>query len=742
MKVKIHFQSLCWLCYLIVASFFTTVSAQESITVWVFPGGTYDASTLKVTNFSVGTDCASFGSNDYNNAVSQITGGLTSRVFKIGGAFNIPDGFLATEVTMYGWPRYSGTTNIRQLEMDGKITNWSAGTSPYVFADCGTVDATNRTKENCTIHKIAEISEENPVTKSFATPVSGETHAFYKIVLKSSGAFDLNMPAFPGAEGHGRFTVGGRGGDVVKVTNLQDYANGESPIIGSLRWALDQPSPKTIVFDVSGTIHLKRGLGTGKDNVTIAGQTSPGGICIADDGFSVSSNNVIIRFLTFRPGDASGGEPDGLGGMDRSNIIIDHCSVSWSVDECLSVYGMENLSVQWCIAAEPLRLSTHVKSAHCYGGNWGGNKASYHHNLIAHSESRTPRLGPRPTTQENEYVDIRNNVFYNWAGNGCYGGEGMKVNMVNNFYKPGPATDQASATVKYRIAGLGIRTQSYIETFPAFAPMLHVWGKFYINGNKMDGNAEVTNDNWTKGVYGQTTNGSGNDFTWTETTKDTIRLREPLETGLITTHTADGAYEKVLLYAGNSLYRDATDTRIITDVRNRAASTNVIGNKRGHINTPYDTKPANAPAGWSPWLPDLAVTAPVDTDGDGMPDTWEDTNGLDKNNSDDGKTRDEEGYTNLEVYLNSLVEEIVEKQNEEGEVSAIPQRPIIDSNVQIVGNVVYAEAQRMAVYSINGTLLESVQNVNVFSMERFEKGVYIIQVTDQNGNASTHKFLR
>ena len=198
------------------------------------------------------------------------------------------------------------------------------------------------------------------------------------------------------------------------MTSLEDDGSQ-----GTLRWALKQNGPKTIVFDVAGTIRLKSELRTGKDNLTLAGQTSPGGICLADYGFSINSNNVIIRFLRFRPGEDSGKEPDGLGGSDKKDIMIDHCSVSWSVDECLSVYGMENSTVQWCIASEALRKATHVKGAHGYGGNWGGHKASYHHNLIAHCESRVPRLGPRPSTLAlGECVDIRNNVFYNWAGNG------------------------------------------------------------------------------------------------------------------------------------------------------------------------------------------------------------------------------------------------------------------------------------------------------------------------------------
>lgn len=543
--------------------------------------------------------------------------------------------------------------------------------------------------------------------------------------------------AFPGAEGHGRFTTGGRGGKVVRVTTLEDNASGEPIITGSLRWALQQSGTKTIVFDVSGTIHLKQQLKTGKDNITIAGQTAPGtGICIAGYNFVINSNNIIIRFVRFRPGDDSGGEPDGLGGMDKKNIIIDHCSVSWSVDECLSVYGMENLTVQWCIASEALRVSTHGKGTHGYGGIWGGNKASYHHNLIAHCESRTPRLGPRASTQEKEYVDVRNNVFYNWAGAGCYGAEGMKVNMINNYYKPGPATDAASNIVKYRIIKIDVRTESYVASYPAFAPMKHAWGKFYIDGNKIEGNEEVTNDNWTKGVYAQQSNGSGCDYLWTQTTKDTIRLSEPLDAGIVTTHTADLAYEQVLEYVGCSLNRDEVDSRIIADVRNRRASFTAAGNKAGYINTPYDTKPSGASSDWTPWLPSSQETAPVDSDNDGIPDYWEDENGLDKNNAADAKYTNPEGYTNLELYLNSLVESIIGKQNEGGSSTAISSQEINNTvDLYVENNTLYLnnlQKGSVKIYNISGKLMKS-RDVNEENISfHMPSGIYVIQVISTN----------
>ena len=478
------------------------------------------------------------------------------------------------------------------------------------------------------------------------------------------GAKENRIIAFPGAEGHGRFTTGGRGGKVYHVTSLEDDGSK-----GTLRWALKQDGPKTIVFDVAGTIHLTSELRTGKDDLTLAGQTSPGGICLADYGFSINSNNVIIRFLRFRPGEASGKEPDGLGGSDKKDIIVDHCSISWSVDECLSIYGMENSTVQWCIASEALRKATHVKGAHGYGGNWGGKNASYHHNLIAHCESRVPRLGPRPTTLAlTECVDIRNNVFYNWAGNGCYGGENQHVNIVNNYYKPGPATEKAHKIVQYRIAKVGIYPRSYVYVRDeakknlAFQPYLQKWGTFYIDGNVMEGNSKVTADNWTDGVYAQQKNDDKIDFLWTEEAKASIRLKEPLDFGDVSRHSAERAYKQVLKYAGCSNYRDAVDQRIISDTQNKEATYTGEGNAPGFINSPMDT-------GESPW-PELKIeglTAPVDSDGDGMPDEWEIKNGLNPRNPEDGNENSKDfgswRYTNLEAYLNSLVKDIVEKQN-------------------------------------------------------------------------------
>lgn len=468
------------------------------------------------------------------------------------------------------------------------------------------------------------------------------------------------QPAFPGAEGFGRYVTGGRGGKVYHVSNLND--SGE----GSLRWALSQSdNKKIIVFDVAGTIELKSALSIGS-NVTIAGQTSPGGICVADYPMSIKGSNVIVRYMRFRLGndyvtvDGADGW-DGFGGFDTSNLMIDHCSVSWSIDECLSVLGNKNTTVQWCLVAQSLVNAGHTKGAHGYGGNWGGDHASFHHNLLAHHTSRTPRLGPRPTTQMSEYMDMRNNVIYNWASNGCYGGEGMDVNIVNNYYKPGPATLTLSSDKQKRIAGIGIRTNSYVKTYPAYAPALHKWGHFYVDGNVNPSHADVTKDNWTYGIYNQISNSSCDNL-YTATTKDTMKLRQPLDIISTTTHTAEKAYELVLQYAGASNYRDELDAVMVNDAENGLATYTGSGLSSGFINSQNDL-------GSNPW-PTLSQTyaTPTDTDGDGIPDNYEDAHGLDPYDATDGSAVASNGYTNVENYINSLVDAITTAQNADGTV--------------------------------------------------------------------------
>ena len=533
------------------------------------------------------------------------------------------------------------------------------------------------------------------------------------------------QPAFPGAEGFGRYTTGGRGtngnGKVYHVTTLED--NGKTSLVGSLRWANAQSGPRTIVFDVSGTIHLKSALKI-NSNTTIAGQTAPGdGICIADYPVTLNKNN-IIRFVRFRLGNkyVAYHEGDGLGAMDSENIIVDHCSVSWSIDECLSVYGSKNITVQWCIASQSLKNAGHEKGSHGYGGNWGGSGATYHHNLMAHHDSRTPRLGPRPGTQTDERIDMRNTVIYNWGGNGCYGGEGMNVNIVNNYYKPGPATEKRNATIQRRIASIGIRTSSYTkhdETTPnQWDKMWHVWGKFYVNGNVNSKYSDVTNDNWTYGMYNQITNGSGVDYTYTQETKDTMRIYTPITFEQVTTHSAEQAYEKVLSYAGACLHRDALDEIIINDTRNGIATFTGSGNNGGIINTQEDVA-SGITGDESPW-PTLLnnTTAPVDTDGDGMPDEWETANNLNPNDASDGNLVKEDGYTNLEHYLNSIVADIMEAENEGGEVLSGQA-----TGIEYIRETTTPTSNNNNLYAISGILIKTCATIN--DIENLPKGIYI-----------------
>ena len=569
-----------------------------------------------------------------------------------------------------------------------------------------------------------------------------------------------NLPAFPGAEGFGRYTTGGRGGAVYHVTKLDDDGSE-----GSFRWACNKSGVRTIVFDVSGTIYLKSALQLKRGNVTIAGQTAPGdGICIADYPFTIDSDNVIIRFMRFRLGNrhVDKHEGDGLGGMDRKNIIVDHCSISWSIDECLSVYGSKNITLQWNIVSQSLKKSGHSKGAHGYGGNWGGSGATYHHNLLAHHDSRVPRLGPRPGTQKDERMDLRNNVMYNWGGNGCYGGEGMTVNIAYNYYKPGPTTRKRTKAMQYRLAAPGIRTVDYCLNKAAIAnsyktatgtavtkndvsgssdgtnnyveisgtkykidmttnkidvggkqvtvswndwkPMLHVWGKFYAEGNYNPNSADMNKDNFKYGIANQIDK-SGNDKTYPGDAA--VKLTVPMDFEGVTTHTAQDAFDKVLAYAGASLHRDWVDEQMVNDTRKGIATSTGSGNTGGIINSQNDNKPAGAAADWSPW-PDLVTDTSIsvaDTDGDGIPDYWEDANGLDKNNAADGNLTDAEGYTNLERYMNSLVADIMAKENEGGKFLSGTQT--YDDATGIADATIYNKVADDRIYNLQGMLVEN-----------------------------------
>jgi len=439
------------------------------------------------------------------------------------------------------------------------------------------------------------------------------------------------VAAFPGAEGFGQYVTGGRGGKVLFVDNLNDSGQ------GSLREAVRTQGARTIIFKVSGTIFLESPLIINDDSITIAGQSAPGdGICIANHPVKIAANNVIVRYMRFRMGDRGNEEDDALGGNRKKDIIIDHCSMSWSTDECGSFYDNENFTLQWCILSESLRNSIHRKGAHGYGGIWGGMKATFHHNLLAHHSSRNPRFcGARyhETTKATELADFRNNVIYNWGFNSSYAGENGQYNIVNNYYKPGPATQN---NVRSRI----------LEAWKSKDRNgFHDFGRFYISGNIMDGNTTVTANNWDGVNYKCYIESEGIDST--ESSSDSLFQRchsdQPFKYTIITQHTAQEAYNAVLLHAGASLKRDIIDRRIIEEVRNGSFK---YGNK-GLIDSQSQV------GGW-PQL--ISLLAPPDDDNDGMPDAWEDAHGLDKYNVADGNAYTlNSDYTNLEMYLNNLV---------------------------------------------------------------------------------------
>jgi pectate lyase len=425
-------------------------------------------------------------------------------------------------------------------------------------------------------------------------------------------------PAFPGAEGAGRYTTGGRGGAVYEITNLNDSG------AGSLREAVGKSGKRTIVFRVSGTIRLKSELRINSGELTIAGQTAPGdGICLRDHSVVVNASNIILRYLRFRLGDSLQTEEDAIWGRYKRDLILDHCSASWSVDESMSFYSNTNMTIQWCIISESLYLSNHSKGAHGYGGIWGGTNVSFHHNLFAHHSSRNPRFDGSNALCIN--VDYRNNVVYNWGFNSAYGGEGGTVNMVANYYKYGPATKSG---VRYRI----------VEPSDGM-------GKWYIEDNFVTGSPAITANNWAGGVQGSFR------------TESVMRAYQPHPYVPITQHSAEEAYTRVLEYAGAILpKRDAVDARIIQDVISGTATFDGMGYEKiqGMTDTAVVRGIIDSQTQVGGWPELFSLPAPEDGDHDGMPDYWESAQGLNPADATDRNLLNGEGYTMLEVYLNSL----------------------------------------------------------------------------------------
>lgn len=531
---------------------------------------------------------------------------------------------------------------------------------------------------------------------------------------------------------------------VKHVTNLNDSGP------GSLRTAVSGSAKKIVVFDVSGVIALKSDLKIGA-NTTIAGQTAPyPGITLRYRTVRPDADNVIVRFIRVRRGqekDVNDGA-DAIWTRENDGMIFDHCSFSWSIDEVASFYDNNNFTMQWCTAAESLNNAGHGKGAHGYGGIWGGKLASFHHNMIAHVTNRVPRFngaryewdGYKSNAMYDEYkwanpvqaenVDFRNCVMYNWGNsNGCYGGPGGgQINIVNNYYKGGPATPDSKAQ---RVTEISVASSGNSSGHPDIYGMT---SRYYINGNTTETNSGTITENrdwngvnYDSGVFTidgekwslDTLNLYGDEVEHKANTDGDmcvrIKMDQPAPEGQVTTHSAATAFDKVMSYCGASLYRDDVDSRYMEEARTGTATykgsvTNedglidIVADVNGYTedNFPSETRPEG-----------------FDTDQDGMPNEWETANGLDPNNPDDANlyTLDTEKgwYTNVEVYINSLVEHIVKAQNADA-ITAVDEYYPACVPVTGIDNAptVSSEIVKIEYFTLGGTKVsEPVKGINI-----------------------------
>ena len=591
-----------------------------------------------------------------------------------------------------------------------------------------------------------------------------------------SAAALAQAPAFPGAEGHGRYVTGGRGGKVIHVTNLNDKGT------GSFRAAVTGNSKKIIVFDVAGVIPLASDLTIGA-NTTILGQTAPSpGITLRY--YTVRpEDNCIIRFIRLRRGqekDVNDGA-DATWQRNKTGIIFDHCSFSWSIDEVASFYDNNNFTMQWCTVAESLTNPGHSKGAHGYGGIWGGKLASFHHNFVGHLMNRGPRFnGARygwtgytsnkdydtykwenPVQAEN--VDFRNCVMYNAQGT-CYGGPGGgQINIVNNYYKAGPSQSLKSKTlngIKVSVSsgkergGQDRITQVTVSSsgnsdkkHPEYYEMT---SRYFISGNTTETTkGTITkNQDWKgvvydKGTYtynGERYSADKKNFYGDAVAHQTIdgvscvkiKMDNPAPTGEVTTHSAAEAFSKVLAYGGASLYRDEIDARYMEEAKTGTAQYNgSITQSPGIIDKVSDVNGYTESSFGTASRP-----ADFDTDKDGIPDAWELANGLNPNDDSDALTYSLDGkgyYTNVEVYANSLVEEIMKQGNADAENKVDEYYPECKNPTgisQVISSYPGGIA-KVTYYSLNGTLLSAPQ-----------KGINIRKMLFQNGKTIVDKVIK
>ena len=548
----------------------------------------------------------------------------------------------ATENTLtFQWDAVAGATYVWQLTQSGAVVEEGKASTRNVSVKNLTkatsyrfgVQATNSAGTSA-MTWIDATTAGTPDPDPDPTP----TKAYEEFAIPAAEEDGLAR-AFPGAEGGGMWVTGGRGGKVIHVTNLNDKGT------GSLRAAIEEKGARTIVFDVAGVIELQSALKIQNGDVTIAGQTAPGdGICLKNFNLRIHANNVIVRFIRCRMGDEKKTEDDAMNLYTDKNelhdVIIDHCSLSWSTDECGTFYGMTNFSLQWCILSESLLNSVHGKGKHGYGGIWGGTNATYHHNLLAHHYSRNPRLDHDYVSTLKGPVSLLNNVIYNWGDNSTYGGESKPgsdfkmYNIINNYYKPGPATPSGK--------GRFLDPTTNCKNCDSSHPDQVVPGHFYMTGNVMQNNDDYTADNW-----------SGKATTASASLIATIKANTPFtyadKASWLSLESADNAFYSVLSYAGASLKRDSIDERVTKETREGTFTyKGSNGGDKGLIDTQSDV------GGWPEYKGSTTSEFP----------DW-------VGNPNDYTLDPQKRYTNLEMYLHYLVKDIVKGGNKNGKYTKL-----------------------------------------------------------------------
>lgn len=529
------------------------------------------------------------------------------------------------------------------------------------------------------------------------------------------------LPAFPGADGYGKYVTGGRGGEVCYVTRLDDCSDANL-VPGTLRWALRHDNggrPRTVLFNVSGTIYLTSKLKLQYPDVSILGQTAPGGgITITGYNMYICQDNVIVRHLRFRAGDVPMTSMTGLDIENADNIILDHCSMTWSMEECLTAYDTDYTTVQWCIIGEGLYNSKNSKGARAYATQWGGEHSTMHHTLITNSHSRAPRFNGVRSSSTNKgdhdyQVDseFANNVVFNWSQSGNqYGGEYDKatvetpswcagdpgynrVYVINNYYRPGPSTKIGAATARYWCAPSSPYGQWYLsgnkfEVDGTYSPKTGVWSAEELAKVNADNLYGAQAANASRGI-----NLTGSNFT------QYVMTELPYALSGLSYETADEAYNKVVTMAGASLPRyDEVDRRLLDEAAGKVApkyiGTSLLASgDYGIIDSPDDialSKTSQYAADGVVYnnFPFVGMAEgdkyAIDSDGDGLPDAYEDAVGLDKSDATDGAAVTASGYTNLEIYLNGVADGTIDKTlYETSDVPVAPGTAAAPDNITV-----------------------------------------------------------